>query len=395
MIVFILLSITANSQNLKENDKNKTNNKIEDLLFASKVKLLMKITNTPSLVVTVIDNDSVLWSNAYGYRNVFLRKKAELDSIYIIGSISKTFIATSIMQLYERGLLNLDDDVSLYLPYELKNPNFPNVNISFRMLLAHQASLNDGFFDIPSYFPLSNDPCEWIRDRLVPGGKKYDIEYWKNYCPGKYLNYSNWGFILLSALLEEISGQSFEEYCRENIFEPLNMSDTSFKLKKLDRRKLARPYLPIIPGLYCPLPNYEIKCASACGGLRTTVLDLSNYFMAHINQGKYKNYQLLNYSTVELMHSIQYPNSSSKFYIGDIQHGLGWIHMNLSGDILEGYNGGAIGYSCDMVYRTSNNVGVIMFSNNHFKRSNKELANFKLDLRYELADLFIDRALHN
>ena len=368
------------------------NNSDGDLLFNLKIRAIMRIIDTPSLTVCVVDNNSTLWSECYGYSNLYIRQKASLESTYVIGSISKTVTATAIMQLYEQGLFELDDDISLYLPYKVRNPNFPDINITFRMLLTHQSSLGDGFFDFPSYVPLSNDPCEWLKSRLLPGEKYYKEEFWKEYAPGEDMYYSNWGFILVSALVEQISEMTLEDYCQENIFQPLNMNDTSYKKDKLDRKNFARPYYPIFAEIYLPMLNYDIQCASACGGLRTNAVDLSHFMMAHMNNGTWNNFSLLNKSTTKLMHSIQYPNFSAHFYIGVLQHGLGWIHLNISNDVWEGYNGGAIGYSCYMMFRQSDGIGIIMLLNGHFKRLNHKAADTKLNLNYKLAEMFIEKA---
>jgi CubicO group peptidase (beta-lactamase class C family) len=173
------------------------------------------------------------------------------------------------------------------------------------------------------------------------------------------------------------------------------MKDTSFKMEKLNRKRFARPYYPLIGSLYIPMPDYDIGCASACGGLRTTAIDLSKYMMAHMNNGTFNNYSMLNKSTVELMHTIQYPETSSKFYIGTVKHGLGWMHLTYKDDVWEGYNGGAIGYCCNMMFRQSDHIGVIMMINSHFKRIYGKIAEIKLDMHYDLADIFIQKALEN
>jgi len=397
IILLLVLSTQVNVIASYKQPKENTSNSIDDILFDLKIHTYMKITNMPSLTVCIIKNNSIIWKDSYGYSNYYLRKKSQMNSIYIIGSISKTFIATAIMQIYENKSYNfsLDDDISLYLPYDLKNPYHPDVNITFRMLLDHQSSIDDGFFDFPSYLPLSDDPTSFIKERLIPGEKHYKKEYWRETMPGEKFGYSNWGYILLAALLEQITGETFESYCQKNIFQPLNMKDTSFEIEKLDRKRLARPYYPLIGSLYIPMPNYDIRCAAACGGLRATALDLSNYLMAHMNNGTFNNYSMLNKSTIEIMHTIQNPEFSEKFYIGSMQHGLGWIHLTYKESVWEGYNGGAIGYCCHMMFRQSDHIGIIMMINSHFKRSNSKLVEMKLDMQYTLANIFIQKALED
>ena len=113
----------------------------DDPTFDLKIKLLMKVGHMPSLSACIIKNNGIVWSKGYGFYDIMHRKKACDDTIYMIGSISKSVTATALMQLYEQGLFDLDDDVSDYLPFTLRNPKYPDVPITFRMLLAHQSSL--------------------------------------------------------------------------------------------------------------------------------------------------------------------------------------------------------------------------------------------------------------
>ena len=100
----------------------------------------MSFTHIPSLSACIIKNDTIVWSKAFGWSDIYNLKKAKSDTIYRVASITKTFTATALMQLYEQGLFDLDDNVSEYLPFDLKNPKYPECNITFRMLLAHQSS---------------------------------------------------------------------------------------------------------------------------------------------------------------------------------------------------------------------------------------------------------------
>lgn len=341
---------------------------LDERIFDLKVKTYMKILNYPSLTVCVIKNNTVVWNNAYGYSNVYLRKKATLDTIYVIGSISKCVTATAAMQLYEKNYFDLDDNVSKWLPFDLKNPKYPDVNITFRMLLAHRASLNDTMRALFNIFQYSDNSTQFIYDHLNPDGKYYKEDFWSDHPPGEKGWYSSFGFIILSALVERASGKKFEDYCQKNIFQPLNMYNSSFDIEKLDKNNFARPYFPFFLG-FIPFFHYDAKEIAPCGALRTTVLDLSHFLIAHMNNGIWNNVRILQNSTVQEMHKIHYNDQTGfPFYNGTMRFGLGWGHLEINGHHWEGYNGGAVGYSCDMAVNSSENVGVIMLSNVHVYR---------------------------
>ena len=253
---------------------------LEDSSIDSNLKLLMRLLHIPGLTVGVIKNNSIVWSNSYGYSDIYARKKASIDTIYQVASISKTFVSVALLQLYERGLFNLDDNVSEYLPFDLKNPKYPDVNIIFRMLLSHHSSfccthvesvlqLLEPSFEptyrnaitwylinwihlkdvLSGFYPEEKYP--WIKEVMVPEGSLYHEEHWGDFPPGEGFYYSNTAYILLGYLLEQLSNQRCEDYCRDHLFTPLSMHNTSFYYNDLNPDKFAVPYF-WIHRLYIP-----------------------------------------------------------------------------------------------------------------------------------------------
>jgi len=352
----------------------------------------MRTCQMPSLTAIVIKNDSVVWSKAYGYSHLYLRKKASLDTIYMLGSISKTVTATAIMQLYEKGLLRLDDNISEYLSYDIKNPNHPKINITFRMLLAHQSSIGENYMNLIFSYPYPDDADEWIKENLLPNGRKYKKSYWKDYAPGENINYSSVGYMLLGLLVEKISNQSIEEYCRENIFVPLEMENTSVRIAYFNGKNLAKPYFPLVGNIYLPLFNYDLNCAAAFGGLHTNIEDISHFLIAQMKNGTYKGVNILNKSTVDLMQTVQYPDFKETFFGFDLQQCLGWMKMNISNELYGGYNGGSFGYMCNMMIRYSDNTGVVFLANGHFKRFPEYFRLKRANNFFDLGKLLLDKA---
>lgn len=396
--LFILLTCTSILSVYGETSL-KGRSKIGDVIFNVKIRTYMKIANLPSLVACVIANNSVVWSGTYGHSRVYLRQKANLDSLYLIGSISKTITAMALMQLYEKGKFGLDDNINNYLTFDIKNPNYPNVNITFRMILSHQSSLGDTYYDLIHFLPLMDNRSQWIKERLIPGQEKYRKQYWNDYPPGKNFSYSNMGFIIAALLIERISGMPFEEYCQKNIFDPLCMNHTSFSKENLDISKIAVPYFHAF-GVYIPFFNYDTKCVDSCCGLRTTIGDLSHFLIVHMNKGVWNGIRIINESTLDLMHTIQYQNSGSSFYGRSTKYGLGWVHINLSGDMWEGYEGGAPGYICHMLIHDSSNTGIIMLSNGNFNRMvvgkiSQKIVKNVLDCYVKIAYLLLQKTSNN
>ena len=144
----------------------------------------------------VIDSNYSMWYNGYGFSKFLARQKPTKDTIYLIASISKTVAATALMQLYEKGLFCLDDDVNDFLDFNVRNPDYPSVPVTFRMLLAHRSSLRN----LPKEYFYScyiknyrNYPYPMIKEMITPNGSLYNDLVWNSYSPGHYADYTDIG----------------------------------------------------------------------------------------------------------------------------------------------------------------------------------------------------------
>lgn len=346
---FLLLvlnpSITA-SDNLKENTSS------SDLVFDKYMDLLMKIGHMPSTAVCAIKDDEVVFTKAYGTYDLENNKAAELDTIYQIGSIGKCITSTALMQFFERGFFELDDNINDYLPFEIKNPNFPNINITFRMLLAHHSSIIDNYdaCHIAEGDP-EIDTTQYLKRILVPNESLYIPDIWsKTQKPGDAYHYSNVGYGIIGVLVEIFSNQTLNDYCKENIFYPLDMYNTSYRLYDIDVNRAA-PIYDFFKGEYSRHIHFS-WIPHGCGNVRSTIVDLSHFLMAHMNGGVYKEVRILNESTVKIMHSSQYDDYK--------EYGLGFFNASYIRDKkIVGHNGWPYN---KMYFIPSEDMGFIVIS---------------------------------
>jgi CubicO group peptidase (beta-lactamase class C family) len=194
------------------------------------------------------------------------------------------------MQLYEKDLFQLDDDIDNYLPFKVRNPFYPGTPITFRMLLAHTSSISDNSAILDTMYSFGMDhpmPLDtFLVNYLTPGGRLYDPEMsFSNFEPGSQWEYSNYAIALCGYLVQAITSVPFDAYCNVNIFQPLEMTNTAWFMKNLDTTLIARPYQYyngqyIDYGLY-GYPDYPD------GQLRTTVASLGNFLLANIDNGAF------------------------------------------------------------------------------------------------------------
>ena len=359
-------SITLDKKNnVIESDNENTENKgsMRDTLFDFYVRFLMRIAHKPSLVAGIIYKDEMIWSKAYGYYDLENRKEATTDILYMQASVSKTICATALMQLYEQGKFNLTDDVNKYLPFDMRNPNYPNIPITIEMVLSHHSSMayDNLFWLCLSYMPgdpdLPSFPYPWLEEYLVPGGSAYSSSTWSEFKPGEKYLYANVGFSVVAYLVEILSCQNFNDYCREHIFDPLEMENSSFRLKDHDLDNLAVPY-EYKNDEYFRHPHYGIIFIYPAITLRTSIEEYSHFLIAMMNGGVWNGKRILDESTVDLMFTPPFEPEREDNY------GLGWQIKKKSFGRVQIMHGGAyVGYDLTVVIRPEKETAIMVFAN--------------------------------
>jgi CubicO group peptidase (beta-lactamase class C family) len=343
--------------------------------FDKKILKYMQKAHISALSTSIVAKDKTVLANGYGIANREKNIDADENTIYLMASNSKSITATAVMMLFEKGLFNLDDDVNSYLPMALRNPRYLDKPITFRMLLSHTSSLapqEGGLFfknyykpellenfylkTIPADLKVENYPFPFLKDYLLPDGVNYRPQVWTNFPPGEEMVYSNIAFSLLGHIIEKISGQSFNEYCRKNIFKPLEMNNSSFSFLDVDRSKLAIPY-EFQNGEYISLIPYSFLDNSA-GNFRTTVSDLSHFLIAHMNGGIWNDVRILKEESIREMHTIQCDKTKHNF-----NYGFGWQITGKNTNKLIFNGGGFWGLYAKMRFYPHDRVGVIYLAN--------------------------------
>lgn len=336
--------------------------RITDFLLNTHIRILLRLAHKPSLAAGIIYENELVWSQAYGYYDREQKKKATTQTLYLQASVSKTITATALMQLYEQGLFDLDDDVNNYLPFSLRNPNHPDIPITIKMILSHRSSLADDnlYWICLSYLPGDPDvqgfPYPWLEEYLTPGGSAYSSTTWSMDKPGEKYYYANIGFSVVAYLVEILSHQDFNHYCQQHIFQPLQMNTTGFRLRDVDIEHVAVPYEYKNRG-YFRHPHYGIHVLYPAITLRTSIEEYSHFIIAHMNGGVWNGIRILNQSTVDLMHTAHFSPSDKYNY------GLGWQITNKPFEKNYGHSGGYVGALDLVTIDPADNIAVLLFSN--------------------------------
>jgi CubicO group peptidase (beta-lactamase class C family) len=322
--------------------------------------------NIPSFHACVVFEDKISWIGGFG-------AQTDSDTVFLIGSIQKVLVAISILQLYENGSIELDNDVSDYLPFDISNPSYSDVAITVRMLLAHRTGLDtilphefcydwkgayypDYAYGREFYIPVINITLgEFLNECLTPSGSYYSSSNWA-FEPGTQYSYSNSGYKILMYLIETVSEQTISEYMQENLFSPLLMNNTGFNSSDFMGYH-ALPHTRISDS------NLELPIWDGQYMMRSTVSDLGHLMIALMNGGQFGDSQILQPETIDMMLERVSDFASENTVPSELRwegYGLG---LDIFSHGLFGHGGSTIGFQGLMYFNPTKTMGYVWLSN--------------------------------
>lgn len=315
----------------------------------------MEIQKIPALSVVIFDESQLLYEQYLGWSNIEAKQALEEDHLFLLASISKVVTATALLQLFEEGQFALDDPINAILPFEIKLPEYDEA-ITFRMLLTHTSGIADGGILDDHYYYGEDSPIgleTFFRQYFKPGGMYYDEdENFHDFAPGTQYAYSNVGSALIGYLVEILTQKDFNTYCKEQIFNPLGMDHTFWRLAEI-QQTIVQPY-HYQNGDFEEIQHYTFTDYPN-GGLRSTSRDLYKLLRALLHQGTLNDEELLEVSTIHQMYRPQIPEIDNTV-------GLHMFQLNTEYD-LWGHDGGEQGVSTIMGFHPDTKVGVIVLCN--------------------------------
>jgi CubicO group peptidase (beta-lactamase class C family) len=316
----------------------------------------------PGLTVAITRNDSVIYAGAFGYRNVETKEPLKPYHVFHWASVSKTFVATAIMQLREQGKIDLDEKLTTYLPYFKQQDEFYK-DITIRQMLNHTS----GIGDVDNY--------EWDKPQYDSGALERFVKGIANdkmlFAPGKGQRYSNTAFETLGDVIAKVSGMSFETYVRKNILEPLEMNTTSFLYTDIPDSLRVNGHQwagkPIVSKHY---PYNRAHGPSST--LNSNVLEMTHYAMAHLHRGAYNGKRILADSTYNLWWTSSVTEDQSPI-------GLAWWLDERNCVKMMMHSGGDTGFRSFFVLVPEKNISVMLVGNYELIRT-YDLGTALLDL---------------
>jgi CubicO group peptidase (beta-lactamase class C family) len=279
-----------------------------------------QVYDIPGAAVGVIDQGNIVAMHTHGYADRKLQKLIQERSIFQLASISKTFSSWGIMKLVEQGKIDLDMSIKSLIRDLSIFSHIKTDEITPKMLLNHTSGLSpESYQGYPSFVKTptlleSISGARRIQDRLSAA-----------YPPGKAFLYSGGNYTLLQYIVENVTGSSFESFMQKEIFDPLQLSETSFDFMRIDKDKICTPY-----GIFGQALPTNLFAEHAAAGLFSTLLDVTKFIVA----------------TLEIIHSQQKnvlttSSLSAMLQDNEYHYGLGYELEKFENDLQLVYHFGA------------------------------------------------------
>lgn len=317
----------------------------------SEISKILKDYNVPGAGVALISKDSIIWMGTLGQADVQNHIPVTNNTLFTIGSISKTFLSAAAMVAQERGMLDINDPIEKLVP-SLEYTNQWNETDPVRLvhLLEHTSGFDEAHFNL---FPQADSSTPF--SEVMKKSKNSLKARWR---PGKYFEYNTFGYIVAAHLIEENVGTSFEDFVSKNLLLPLEMNRATYHPRDSITAHFSKGYRGDI--------NEEVPFPSIpqwpAGALTTTIEDLSNFAGMLLNNGHFKDKQILSLASIKRMET---PETSLQAQAG-VKYGYGkgiWGKIE-NGHLFYEHNGRFGGFLSEFGYSRELDLGYVILINN-------------------------------
>ena len=329
----------------------------------------MALKDITGASIALIDNENIVWSEGFGYTNRSQKVKVTGDTLFHVGSISKSFIALGVLKAADKGLLALDDPIKKHLPWLSVNSRFgvaESEKITIRHLLSHHSGMG-------TWSPLGNPSDAQYHTRTFEQVVKSANDSWLKFPVGERFEYSNQGIDLVGYTLGVVSGKQLADFMRDEILAPLGMTASTYNQAEATQKEAcALGYLGKRPA---PIVNGIVHTLIAAGGLFASANDLARFVIFHLQGGESNGKQIIPQRLLQEMYA---PQFTAKDQLSG--YGLG-IYKAIQHDTVRFSHGGSgYGISAHYRYLPEHKIGVVLLTNQSAAHNAPYLASGVIEL---------------
>jgi CubicO group peptidase (beta-lactamase class C family) len=359
LIAASVTSVRVAAQTPAERYRNELEPLIEDFVHQQQI---------PGFAIGVIQDDQLVYAHGFGVKNLAHNHDPVTPrSLFHMASITKTFVATSIMQLVEVGKINLDTPVVQYVPYfRVADDRYQTITV--RQMVTHTS----GMPDVEDY--------EWDKPQYDDGALERYVRSLSNqkliFAPGTNFRYSNMAFEVLGDLIAKVSGESFDDYVQHHILTPLKMRDSTLLKKEIDPKLMTWGHERDKDGHVFPSKVYPYnRMHSPSSNLHSNVEDMARWALANLNHGELDGRRILKEQTYDIMWKPAQKLSDSDAV------GISWFLGEYRGQATVWHGGGDPGYATFLVLLPEKKIAVVLMANcDWLGKGRGQIANAALDV---------------
>ncbi len=332
------------------------------------IEKIMKDHDAVGLSIGVTKDNEIIYAKGFGFESIKTKKKASINTIYHMASVSKPLVATALVKLQEQGKLDLDDPIVNYLPYfKLADKNSSKITI--KQILTHTSgmprNIGSDEWENPSY---SDDSLE----KYVRGIKDAKMRF----PPGSEFSYSNAGFDVLGDVIAKASGMTFEAYMQKYVLDASGMKESTYLKPNYLPKNWAAPHvLRLTTELWDYYP-YNRKHAPS-SALHSNVVDMCKWGIINLNGGKFKNRKVLKKSSHELLLKPHFDTPWKE------KIGLSWFLQSYEGKKTILHTGEDTGFETQFIMYPEENVSIVVMANRNVSRTAR-IANAAAEAMFDL-----------
>jgi CubicO group peptidase (beta-lactamase class C family) len=303
--------------------------------------------HVPGFAIGVVRDGKLIYTKGFGVARLGGNSPITAKSLFHMASVTKTFVATAVMQLAEQGKIDLDAPVTRYLPYfHLADERYRTIKI--RQMLSHTSGIPD------------NTNYNWDKPEYDAGALERYVRSLADlklvFAPGEKFAYSNTAYEILGDVIAKVSGESFEDYVQHNILTPLGMKDSTLLLRAASPQLLTSPHVMKNQTLVVSKVFPYNRAHAPSSTLYSNIEDMSRWAIANLNHGELDGHRILKRETAESM----WPPVVDAL---GMKEGISWFSTTLQGHRLILHSGGDVGFESLLVLAPDDSVAVVAMTN--------------------------------
>lgn len=311
------------------------------------IESMLSNYDIPGLAIGIVKDNDIVFAKAYGFKDNSKRSKLELTHIFHMASVSKPFVASSIMQLEDQGKIHLDSTIGNYLSYfKLQGDDYKDITI--QQMLSHTS----GMPDVENY--------QWDQP-------EYGEDAIENYVrslankeligrPGSQFAYSNMAYECLGDVVAKISGQFYADYVKEHILVPAGMNNSDLLMNKELPDDWAVPHRKVLNTFPSEVYPYNRRHGPS-STLHSNIFDMCQWIKVNLNRGQINGQKIIPSKAYDLMWKKWFDISDNAGI------GLSWFLTSYQGKKVVSHSGGDIGFSTNLSLMPEENIGIVVLSN--------------------------------